>query len=79
MPLADYLTKNQSYAVPEIICFTPIPLEQIRLVETTEKDIVINRVRAKGGFPQHPLRPRPDQKVQDRIFREMFMFDKPGA
>ncbi|MDR3424351.1 MAG: hypothetical protein P4M13_04640 [Alphaproteobacteria bacterium] len=76
-PLAEYLSKSISYEVPEVICFSPIPLKQIRVVETTNSELVINRIREKGGFSPHPLRPKPDTEVQARVFGELPGLDKP--
>lgn len=63
VPLVDY---QGNYAMPEIICFSAIPLKRVQVVEQTPRWKLINRVRAANGQPRI-LPPKP---ASDRAFAE---------
>lgn len=64
VPLSAYRSKQMDYPVPEVICFSSMPLNRIRIITMTDKDELIKTVRAKGGFaplsvPAHQPRHTP--------------------
>ena len=74
VPLAKYLKQNLAYQVPEVICFSAIPLKRLRIIETFEKEKLINNFRIEGGFLPHPTRSEPDEAQREKLFNQTFGF-----
>jgi hypothetical protein len=62
-PLAEYEQGNVSYVLPEVVCFDPIPLERMRIINSYDKNSLINHVRALAGLTPHPPEPARDIPV----------------
>ena len=68
IPLADYVSRDIQYALPEVICFSKLPVENLRAVKTLDKENLINDIRMRGGFSPHPCVPNPIEKNQQHFF-----------
>lgn len=53
----EYHSKGVEHVLPEVICFSRIPLSRIRIVRVEEKFDVANKFRAAGGYPLKTDRP----------------------
>ncbi|MFA6280071.1 MAG: hypothetical protein WC612_04710 [Bdellovibrionales bacterium] len=56
--LSSYIKQKLSHHIPEVLCFTEISPERIRLVTTKSCDVLCNEIRADGGFAPHAIQPK---------------------
>lgn len=70
VPFKDY---NGGYELPEVICFSPIPLERISVVEKYDSvHDLVNALRVNAGKTALPPRTKPDPELQKRMFATIF-------
>lgn len=70
VPLADY---DGGYTLPEVICFSPIPLERIKIMRRYETGLdLLDELREKVGKPPLARPKKPDPALQAKILDEIF-------
>jgi len=67
VPLDAYLQDDMNYMVPEVVCFSSIPRERVRINQFHCKHDLINQVRQSVGFSPHPAGPEPDYTILDQM------------
>ena len=61
VPFDQYMAVDPEYVLPEVICFSKIPVERITPLEKFERYILKNQIRAKAGFDLLPKPPPPKE------------------
>ncbi len=75
---ADYHAEGAAdrlaYQLPEVICFSRIPKERLRLIDKRPKADIINDFRIAGGYAPYPPKPerKIDPKAQERLLKALF-------
>jgi hypothetical protein len=78
IPLADYLKGSVDYFLPQVICFSFIPMERLSPVDVQRKHHLINCIRTKGGFETIPLRPEPNYSLIDELLDRKLVVEGEG-
>jgi len=67
IPFADYVRRGGGHEVPEVVCFTPIPRERVKLKAIYNAQHLENEIRVRGGFAPYPIRPKPKPINGDKV------------
>lgn len=78
IPMQRYSSHTLQYTIPEVVCFSPIPMQRVKLVQCWDKRDLINVIRTKAGLNPHPL-PRPSVlRKQTKMLEEISALPKPS-
>lgn len=69
--LVSFAGYRGGYELPEVICFSPIPLERISIVEKYDSmDDLVNELRLNAGKAPLPPRAKPDPAHQAKMLEK---------
>lgn len=61
VPFDQYVATDPEYVLPEVICFSKIPVERVTPIRRFERYVLINQFREKAGFELMDKPPPPKE------------------
>ena len=58
VPFSEYKRSSGAHLIPEVVCFSPLPLDRLRVIKIQDRKDVIDAVREHGGFVPRPTWPK---------------------
>jgi len=70
VPFSEYPRLETPHQVPEVICFSAIPLERLRVIKVLDRHLLKNIIRRRGGFePYRIVQSKLEKRKQYRLKR----------
>ena len=70
--LVSFSGYNGGYTLPEVICFSPIPMDRISVVEKYDSlHDLVNELRINADKTPLPPRVRPDPAIQEKMLADL--------